>query len=290
MKKTEIVQRQKSVRRPHFGLANIFCRAILALALSVFALASCRAGSQKTEITVLAAASLTDVCGQIKAAYEKENPSVRVLFSFGGSGALQAQIEAGAPCDLFISAAQKQMKALLGQGLVEEESVFDLLKNEVVLIVPKSAGEDGTTGQNAAPAVSSFYDLSSPDVKMVAVGEVQSVPVGQYAKAVCESLGIWEAVRDKANFASDVRTVLSWVEEDACDAGIVYATDAAASGKVRVVASAPNGSCPPVVYPVGIIRASEKKSAAKAFEDFLFSSAAKKIFEGAGFVPLKGGR
>lgn len=252
----------------------------LALALSIFALASCRAGSQKTEITVLAAASLTDVCGQIKAAYEKENPSVRVLFSFGGSGALQAQIEAGAPCDLFISAAQKQMNALLRQGLVEEESVFDLLKNEVVLIVPKSAES----------AVSSFYDLSSPDVKMVAVGEVQSVPVGQYAKAVCESLGIWEAVRDKANFASDVRAVLSWVEEGACDAGIVYATDAAASGNVRVVASAPNGSCLPVVYPVGIIKASEKKAAAKAFEDFLFSGAAKKIFEGAGFVPLKGGR
>ena len=240
---------------------------------------------KKTELTVLAAASLTDVCTQLKTEYEKENPDVKLLFSFGGSGALQAQIEAGAPCDLFISAAKKQMNTLLQNNLMEEDSVKNLLENKVVLIVPAK----GDAGADAVSAVkiSSFEDLTLPQVKMIAIGEPGSVPVGQYTKAICENLGNWEAVSKKANFANDVRTVLNWVEEAACDCGIVYATDAAVSQKIRIAAQAPEGSCPPVIYPVGIVKASSQKAAAGKFEEFLYSDKAKSIFEKAGFVTLK---
>ena len=232
---------------------------------------------KKTELTILAAASLTDVCAQLKNEYEKENPDVKLLFSFGGSGALQAQIEAGAPCDLFISAATKQMKALVEKNLMEEGSVSNLLENKVVLILPK----------DSSLKLSSFEDLTLPQVKMIAIGEPDSVPVGQYTKAICQKLGSWESVSKKANYASDVRTVLSWVEEAACDCGLVYATDAAVSQKIRVVAEAPEGSCPPVIYPVGIIKSSRQKEAAQKFEAFLYSDKAKSIFEKAGFVTLK---
>ena len=230
--------------------------------------------SKKTELTILAAASLTDVCTQLKNEYEKQNPDVKLLFSFGGSGALQAQIEAGAPCDVFISASTKQMNALVQKNLMEEGSVSNLLQNKVVLILPKDSNLE----------LSSFEELAKPEIKMIAIGEPGSVPVGQYSKAICENLGIWNDVSKKANFASDVRTVLSWVEESACNCGIVYETDAAVSQKIRVVARAPEGSCQPVIYPVGIVKNSCQKAAAKKFEDFLFSKRVSEIYSKAGFM------
>lgn len=260
-------------RRAHYGLAFRFARFLGLLAISASLFASCSKASKKTELTILAAASLTDVCAELKTEYQKESPGVELFFSFGGSGALQAQVEAGAPCDIFLSAGKRQMDALEKQNLMEDGSVSNLLQNEVVLILPK----------DSALKISSFDELVSPAVKLVAVGEPQSVPVGQYAKAVCASLGIWEAVSAKANFASDVRTALSWVEEEACDCGIVYATDAASSQKVFVAASASKGSCPPVIYPVGIVAASGHKDAARAFVDFLHSKKAKTVFEKTGF-------
>ena len=249
-----------------------FCAVLCALSLPFV---SCKKES-KTELTVLAAASLTDVCAKLKEAFETQNPSVSLLFSFGGSGALQAQIEAGAGADVFISAASRQMNALVEKGFVSSDSVKELLENQVVLIV----------SENSSLPVSSFNDLTRNEVKMVAIGEPESVPVGQYTKAICENLGILEQVFSKANFASDVRTVLSWVESQAVDAGVVYATDAATSPKVKIVSRAPEGSCPRVVYPVGIIKSSGNQAAASAFVEFLSSKAAKSVFEKAGFTVL----
>ncbi|MBR0032855.1 MAG: molybdate ABC transporter substrate-binding protein [Treponema sp.] len=234
---------------------------------------SCKKKTEKTELTVLAAASLCDVCKELKSEYEKKNPHVELLFSFGGSGSLKAQIEAGAPCDIFISAATKQMEALQKKGIIIEESVKNLLENEVVLIAPFSSES----------AISSFKDLALPSVKMIAIGEPSSVPVGQYSKAIFESLDVWDKVSKKANFASDVRTVLSWVEESACDFGIVYATDAATSRKVRVVARSPESACPKVIYPAGIVKTTESQEESEKFMDFLFSEKAGKIYSSAGF-------
>lgn len=235
---------------------------------------SCKSKNEKTELVVLAAASLTDVCAKIKTEYEKKNPSVTLLFSFGGSGALRAQIESGAPCDVFLSAASNHIESLQKMNLMAEGSVKNLLQNQVVLIAPKNSGTK----------IASFNELSSPEVKLVALGEPESVPAGLYAKKIFQFLGIWDQVSAKANFAGDVRTVLSWVESGACEYGVVYATDAASSSGVRVLANAPEGSCPPVIYPVGIVRASEKQRQASSFMDFLFSEQVKSIFEEAGFA------
>ncbi|MBO4453115.1 MAG: molybdate ABC transporter substrate-binding protein [Clostridia bacterium] len=152
--------------RASCGLAFSFASALSLLIIFAPLFVSCSKAAKKTELTILAAASLTDVCADLKAEWQKQNPGTELLFSFGGSGALQAQIEAGAPCDVFISAAKKQMDALVQQNLMENGSVANLLQNEVVLILPK----------NSAQKISSFEELASPAVQLVAVGEPQSVP------------------------------------------------------------------------------------------------------------------
>ena len=161
--------------------------------------------------------------------------------------------------DVFLSAAPKQMDALETKGLLLEGTRKDLLRNEVVLIVPK----DSTLG------ISSFQDLTRANVKQVALGEPVTVPAGQYAKEVLTSLGIYDAVNSKAILAKDVRQVLTYVETGNVDAGIVYATDAMSSTKVKVVATAPAKSHAPVIYPVAVIKASKNPAAARAFLDFL---------------------
>ena len=232
---------------------------------------------EQTELTILAAASLTDVCGELEALYEEENPDVTLTFSFGSSGALQTQIEEGAPADIFFSASTKQMDALRDEGLMDNDSITELLENKIVLVVPK----DSTT------ELASFEEVATDQVSMIGLGEPESVPAGQYAEEVFTSLGILEAVRAKANYGSDVRTVLSWVEEASVDCGVVYATDAQSSELVRVIAEAPEGSCKRVIYPVGVIGASEQAETSRAFIDFLQSDTAMELFEAYGFSPVE---
>ncbi len=236
-------------------------------------LTGCGKTKEKTELTVLAAASLTDVCNELKTIYESENPNITVNISYGGSGALQAQIEEGAPADVFISAATKQMTALDEGGLMDSASIVQLLENKVVLIVP-SKSDIGVT---------SFEDAATDKVKMIGLGEPGSVPVGQYSEEIFESLGILDAVKAKANYGSDVRTVLSWVETSAVDCGVVYATDAYTSKDVKIICEAPEGSCKKVIYPAGIVAASEKKEDAAAWIAFLQSDESMKLFEEYGF-------
>ena len=229
--------------------------------------------AEKTELTILAAASLTDVMEEIKTMYEADH-NVSLTFSFAGSGALQTQIEEGAPADVFVSAAKKQMKALSEESLMKDETVCSLLENKVVLIVPK--GSELT--------LSSFEDVKNDEVKMIGIGEVESVPAGQYAKTVFTNLNMWDEVEAKANFGTDVRTVLGWVETSAVDCGVVYATDAYSSDEVRIVAEAPEGSCDPVIYPAGVIASSKNAEEAAAFVDFLKTDEAMAVFERYGFV------
>lgn len=228
---------------------------------------------EKVELTVLAAASLTDVCNELKAIYEKANPNVTVNLSYGGSGALQTQIEEGAPADVFISAAMKQMNALKDENLMDNESIIQLLENKVVLIVPGKSDI----------SIASFEDAATDAVKIIGLGEPGSVPVGQYSEEIFGNLGILDAVKAKANYGSDVRTVLSWVETSAVDCGVVYATDAYTSKDVKIVCEAPEGSCKKVIYPAGIVAASEKKDAAAAWLEFLQSDESMKLFESYGF-------
>lgn len=252
--------------------------ALIAAFLLAAALLGCgRKGQEGGELTILAAASLTDVCNEIKALYEKENPGVRLTFSYGASGALQTQIEEGAPADLFISAAEKQMEALKEKGLIDTASVVKLLENKVVLIVP----------QDSEKAITSFEAAAGDEVEIIGLGEPASVPVGQYSEEIFTSLGILEQVKKKANYGSDVRTVLSWVETGAVDCGVVYATDAYVGENIKIVCEAPEGSCKQVIYPAAIVKSSESPEAAADFLAWLSGDEAMELFETYGFSRMQ---
>ena len=232
--------------------------------------------SQTTEIIVLAAASLSDAFSELKEKFENSHPGVKVLYSFGGSGALQAQIEAGAKADVFVSASLKQMNALREKNLMNDRTIRNFLENKIVLVVDGESHAD----------VSSFYDLASDKIKRLALGEFSSVPAGMYAKEILISLGILDTALPKAVFGSDVRAVLAWVESGDADAGIVYATDAMSSQKVKIAAAAPEGSCAKVIYPAGMIKDSAHAKDSLQFLEYLFASDAQKIFKKYGFDVL----
>jgi molybdate transport system substrate-binding protein len=236
--------------------------------------AVCRhAKAARSDLTVSAAISLKDALDETKGLYVKDHPGVAIAVNYGASGTLQLQIEQGAPVDVFFSAAPKQMDALESKGLLLAGSRKDLLQNEVVLIVPK----DSKLG------LASFKDLTRADVKHVAMGEPASVPAGEYAKETLTSLGIYDAVQAKAVLAKDVRQVLTYVDTGNVDAGIVYATDAMTSDKVRVAATAPPKSHALVIYPAAVIKDTKNSDAAKAFLDFVAGPRGTAVFEKYGF-------
>jgi len=166
------------------------------------------------------------------------------------------------------------MDALEAKGLLLEGTRKDLLRNEIVLIVPI----------DSSLQISSFQDLTHANVKHVALGEPTAVPAGQYAKEALTNLGIYDAVNSKAVLAKDVRQVLTYVETGNADAGIVYATDALSSSKVKVVARAPEASHSPVIYPVAAIKSSKNPAAAREFTNFLSGPQARAVFQRYGFT------
>lgn len=235
------------------------------------------ASTEETTILVAAAASL-------KYSYEEElipmfeaaNPGIKVESTFDSSGKLKTQIEEGLGADVFMSAATKQMTELQESGMIDADSVVDLLENKIVLIVP-----DGVEAK-----VTSFEDITNADT--IAVGDPESVPAGQYAKEALTSLGVWDEVEAKSTKGTNVTEVLNWVAEGSADAGIVYATDAATTENVIVIAEAPEGSlAQKVIYPVGMVSESENKEAAQKFIEFLQSDEALAVFEQYGFAANK---
>ncbi len=248
------------------------CLVLCMLAFPALSLAQ----APEAGLTVLAAASLTDALTEIGAKYQQAHPGVKLTFSFAGSGTLQTQIEQGAPGDIFVSAAQKQMDTLAGQNLILNDTRVDLLENKVVLIVPK--GKD-------APA--SFETIG--DAAVIAVGEPGSVPVGQYSMEIFETLGIKDALTKESGklvYAKDVREVLTYVSTGNVDAGIVYATDALTDENVVVTAEAPEGSHAPVIYPAAVISSTKQEQAAREFLDYLAGEEAKGVFEAYGFTAV----
>ena len=229
--------------------------------------------AEPVELHVSAAASLTDAMKELATLYEKDNPQVKPVFNFGSSGALEQAIENGGKTDLFFSAAQKQMNLLEEKGELVDGTRKDLLRNEVVLIAPTDGAKD----------IKTFEDMIRDDVVHVALGEPKGVPVGQYSEEILTKLGLLEAVKAKAVYGSDVRQVLSWVESGEADCGMVYATDAAVTDKVQVVAVAPADTHKPVIYPAAVIKSSQQLDAAKKFLDFTGSAEAGKVFEKYGF-------
>lgn len=258
----------------------------LMIALLAIAVAGCGAQEDKTsnsetgsapvaqkEVYVVAAASMTDAIKEIGADYEKAHPDVKLMYSFGSSGALQTQIEQGAPADVFISAAQKQMNALDEKGLIDKSTRKDLLENKVVLIVPKDSDLK----------LDSFADAAGDKVSKIALGEPKAVPVGQYSEEIFKNLNVLDAVKAKAVYGSDVRQVLGWVETGEVDCGVVYATDAAISDKVKVLMEAPADSHKPVIYPAAMVASSKNPEIAKDFLAYLSGDEAKAVLTKYGF-------
>lgn len=260
---------------------------LLCLAILLTAVAGCQSAPASTpapapapkpeaELLISAAASLTDVMAALIEDYKTVAPEVTITPTFGSSGTLQTQIEEGAPADLFLSAGKKQMTALADKNLLLTGTNTDLLENKVVLIVPKDSGAN----------IASFEDLATDKVKVVALGEPTGVPVGQYSEEVFKTLGILDAVKAKANYASDVRQVLTWVESGEVDCGVVYETDAKTSDSVKVVCPAPEGSHAKIIYPAAAIAATSHPDEARAFLEYLAGDAAAKIFKDFGFTVI----
>ena len=224
-------------------------------------------------VTIAAAASLEKVFEeQLIPMFNEMYPDVKVEGTYDSSGKLQTQIEEGADVDIFFSAATKQMDALKDEGMMDDESIVDMLENKIVLIVPH--GEEG---------YSKFEDIVN--AQSVAIGDPESVPAGQYGKEALTNLDLWDQVEGKLSLGTNVTEVLNWVAASSAQAGIVYATDAASMpDQVDVVAEAPEGSCTKVIYPVGMLKNAKNPEAAQALLAFLQTDKAANVFEAAGFT------
>ncbi|WP_330203362.1 molybdate ABC transporter substrate-binding protein [Cyanobacterium sp. Dongsha4] len=228
------------------------------------------------KLTVSAAASLKDVMEEIKPLYEQKYSQTKLTYNFGSSGSLQQQIEQGAPVDIFISAANKQMDALEKKGLLLTGTRRNLVSNQMVLIVPANQNQNKVQIKN-------FTDLTNKNIGRIALGEPKSVPAGKYAQEVLTYYKIAEQVNAKAVYGKDVRQVLNYVATGNVDAGIVYLTDAKIENKVKIVATAPSSSHSPVVYPIAVIKDSKNPQESKQLINFLTTSDIQKIFKKYGF-------
>ncbi|WML41698.1 molybdate ABC transporter substrate-binding protein [Neobacillus sp. OS1-2] len=229
------------------------------------------APEKDVELTISAAASLQDALHEITANFNQDHDSIKINYNFGATGALQQQISQGAPVDLFFSAAEDKFDQLVTDGLIVEKNGTDLIRNELVLIAPKES----------AKGIQAFEDLTKAD--KLSIGTPESVPAGAYGKEVLEKLKLWSAIEGKIVYAKDVRQVLTYVETGNVDAGIVYKTDALTSDKVVIVSTAAEDTHTPIVYPVGIVKASSHLKEAMLFYEYLQTKEAMKVFEKYGF-------
>ncbi|MBQ9308896.1 MAG: molybdate ABC transporter substrate-binding protein [Clostridia bacterium] len=246
---------------------------------------------EKTELIVFAAASMTETMNTIKEMYEADHPEVTIFYTFDSSGTLKTQIQEGAECDLFISAAQKQMNQLditsdpavntEGLDFVLEGSRVDLVENKVTLAVPEGNPKE----------VVSFDDLAARLKEgniFLAMGN-SDVPVGQYTQKILAFYGLDEnalAASGSITYGSNVKEVTTQVSEASVDCGIIYGTDAFSAG-LTVVDEATSEMCGgQVIYPAAVLKTSACPEAAQAFLDYLFTDEAAAVFASVGFSPI----
>ncbi len=249
------------------------------------------AQGEHVELIVFAAASMTETLEEIRTEYERENPNVAIMYNFDSSGTLKTQIEEGADCDLFISAAPKQMNQLDitadseanpdGLDYIDPDTRIDLLENKVVLAVP-----DGNPANINTFAVMAG-DLFEKKI-LLAMGN-EDVPVGQYTQKILKFYDLDEqqlADNGLITYGSNVKEVTTQVAEGAADCGIIYSTDAYSAG-LKAVDTATEDMCGRVIYPAAVLKGSAHPDEAKAFLEYLQGSKSKKIFEKVGFTCLK---
>lgn len=259
-------------------LLSVLCASVMAASL-----VGCSSSSEtttetkstkKVKLTIAAAASLENAFeDELIPMFEKANEGYTIEGVYDSSGKLQLQIEQGLDADVFFSAATTQMNALKDENLIDADSVSNVLENKLVLI----------KGKDVDTSVTSFEDIANAD--MIAVGDPEVVPAGQYAKEALTNLGVWDSIQDKVTLAGNVTEVLSQVETGNASVGLVYATDAASSDKVEVIAECDNSLlASPVLYPVGRVSTTKHSKAADKLIKFLKSEKALKVFKKYGFI------
>ncbi len=228
------------------------------------------------ELTVHAAASLTDAMKEIATGYEKQSGD-KLQFNFGASSLLARQIQEGAPADLFLSADEAKMDALAKKDLLLEGTRRSLLSNSLVIVVIN----------DATVVPKSASDLTKPEYKKLALAQPDSVPAGIYAREYLQKLGLWDKLKDKVVPTENVRAALAAVESGNVEAGFVYKTDSLISKKVKIAVEVPIAEGPKISYPVAVIKASKEPERARKLEEYLEGPEARKVFEKFGFIISK---
>jgi molybdate transport system substrate-binding protein len=224
------------------------------------------------ELMVAAAASLTNALKEVAGQFEKTHPGTKIVCNFVASGVLLQQMAKGAPVDVFAAADQETMNRAQEKNLIVPGSRKNFVSNRLVLIAPV----------DSKLALSGLKDLTRPEVKRVAVGNPATVPAGRYAKEALVQAGLWDQLSPRFIMAESVRQVLDYVSRGEVDAGLVYETDAAiAKGKVKVIQTVTEPI--PILYPLAVTVATDKKALAQEFLDFVLSPAAQEIFQRFGF-------
>ncbi len=232
--------------------------------------------SLAADLRISAAVSLSGAVAEIAAAYQEENPGVKTQLNFAGSNALARQIEAGAPCDVFVSADEATLDALLKKGLLHENSVAQVVANSLVVIAPA----------DTKLKISGAADLAAAPVRRLALGDPAAVPAGVYARKWLEARGVWEKLSPKVVATENVRAALSAVASGNADAGIVYSTDAMVSKDVVVIHEVAAGEVPPIIYPAAVTKSSADPGAGMRFIAWMRSAKGAEILRKHGFIPL----
>ena len=236
----------------------------------------CTTGKQKNnELDVFAAMSLTDALTEIGDQFTAEN-RIKVYYNFAASTTLQRQIEKGASADVFISASPKQVDALNSLGLLEGDSRSDILANHLVVVSQK----------NAKITIEKAGALQDPIISRIAIGQPDIVPAGTYAKEALLHLDLWDKLKPKLIFGTDVRATLAYVSVGNVDLAIVYDTDTKVTDAVKVLYRFPAETHTPIVYPAVILKSSERNQSAEQFIAYLNTLHATEIFEKHGFTCL----
>lgn len=239
---------------------------------------------EPVELIIFAAASMTETITELAEMYKEVAPNVTLVVTFDSSGTLKTQIEEGADCDVFISAAQKQMNELditsdtntEGLDFILSESRVNILENKVVLVVPEG---------NPA-GLTSFDDVATDVASTIALGN-SDVPVGQYSEDIFTNMGIWDAIQGKITFGTNVKEMTTWISEGTVDCGVVYSTDANAANLQVIVEASADMMTKSATYPAAILKASKNVVAAQAYLDYLQSEACSAVFRAAGFSVVK---
>lgn len=225
------------------------------------------------ELLISAAISLKEVISSVGKEFTQRYPKTKILYNFAASGQLRTQIENGAPVDVIFTASIKDIDLLIRKDLILNNHKKTFTKNKLVLIT-----------SNSNQLCHSLFDLQTPKIKSIAIGNPSTVPGGKYAEESFSYLHLLPAIKEKLVLTENVRQVLDYVSRNEVDAGVVFYTDTLTNKKVKIIASFPEDSHQPIIYPVAIIKSSSQAELAKKFVEFATATNGKKILKQHGFI------